>query len=72
MRINFDQVFTVLPDGSVEPKQRIRIGGVEMSAGNRFSRGTSFGGVDLASYTENDLEVETKDDLIVIKGIYGK
>lgn len=69
-RVTFDSVFTKHEDGSLEPKQRIRIGGVSLGPGVRFSRGTSFAGVDFALFVGRDLDVEEEGGVLVIKGIY--
>ncbi len=69
-RVTFDSVFTRYEDGSLEPMQKIRIGGVSLGPGVRFSRGTSFAGVDLALFIGRDLDVEKENDVLVIKGIY--
>ena len=70
MRVKFDSVFEIKSDGSISPKQRIRVGGIVLSPGVSFSRGVSFGGVDFSKYVGHDLEIETDKDIIVIKGIY--
>lgn len=70
MKVPFDTVFTQHEDGALEPKQRIRVGGVEFGLGVKFTRGVSFGGVDFAQFIGHDLDVETDNDVLVIKGIY--
>ena len=70
MRIPFDNVFIQHPDGTLEPRQRIRVGGVEFGPGVRFSRGVAFGGVDFTQFIGRDLEVETDGEVLIIKGIY--
>ena len=69
-RVTFDSVFKKYDDGSLEPKQRIRIGGVSLGPGVRFNRGTSFAGVDFTLFVGKDLNVEEENDVLVIKGIY--
>jgi len=69
-RVNFNSIFTQHPDGSLEPQQRIRVGGVEFSPGVRFTRGVAFSGVDFTQFIGRDFEVETDGDVIIIKGIY--
>lgn len=69
-RINFNAVFLRSPDGSLEPRQRIRVGGVEFGPGVRFTRGVALGGVDFTLFVGRDLEVETDRDVLVVKGIY--
>lgn len=71
-RVTFDSVFIKHPGGVLEPKQKIRVGGVTLGPGVKFSRGVAFGGVDFTQFAGRDLEVETDGDVLVIKGIYGK
>jgi len=70
MRVQFNTIFTQYPDGSLEPKQRIRVSGVEFGPGVRFNRGVSFGGIDFTQFIDHDLEIETDGEVSVIKGIY--
>jgi hypothetical protein len=69
-RINFASIFTKHPDGSLEPKQRIRVGGVEFGPGIRFNQGVLFAGIDFTLFEDRDFEVSTDKDILVIKGIY--
>ncbi|KKU12796.1 MAG: hypothetical protein UX98_C0004G0005 [Parcubacteria group bacterium GW2011_GWA2_47_26] len=70
-RLNFNAIFAQhLDDNTLEPKQRIRVGGVEFGPGVKFSHGVAFGGVDFSQFIGRDLEVETHGDILVIKGIY--
>ncbi len=69
-RVTFDSVFIIHLDGSLEPKQKIRIGGVEFGPGVRFSRGVSFAGVDFTLFIGREFEVDIDKDVLVIKGIY--
>ena len=69
-RVTFDSIFIRYPNGDIEPRQRIRIGGVTLAQGVRFARGFSFGGVDLFQFLGRDLEIQTENDIIVITAIY--
>lgn len=70
-RISFNSVFRQSPDGSLEPTQRIRVGGVEFGPGVRFNRGVSFGGVDFTLFVGRDFEVETDvNGVLVLQAIY--
>ena len=69
-RINFSSVFRQNPDGSLEPTQRIRVGGVEFGPGIQFTRGVSFVGIDFTLFVGHDFEVETDGDVLILKGIY--
>jgi len=70
VRLNFNAVFKENADGSIEPLQRVRVGGVEFGPGVRFRQGVSFSGVDLTLYKGRELEVDSDGDTSVIKGIY--
>lgn len=41
-----------------------------MGPGVKFSKGVSFGGIDLAQYEGHDLEITIDNDIPVITGIY--
>lgn len=69
-RINFNQIFKVNTDGSIEPIRTVRIGGVQLSPSVRFGGGVSFGGVNLSQHVGKDLLVEEQSGVIVIKGIF--
>ena len=71
-RVNFNSIFNRNENGTIEPRQRTRIGGVVVGPGVFFTPGVSFAGVDFSLYTENDFEIETDGDIIVVKGIYGR
>lgn len=70
MKIPFNNVFIQHPDGTLEPQQRIRVGGVEFGPGVKFSKGVAFGGIDFAQFIGHDLDVETDGEILIIKGIY--
>jgi hypothetical protein len=69
-RMNFDTIFTTHNNGSIEPRQRIRVGGVTFGPGVQFTPGVSFSGVDFTQFRGRDFEVETDQDILVIKGVY--
>ncbi|MDD5432500.1 MAG: hypothetical protein PHO70_05895 [Candidatus Omnitrophica bacterium] len=69
-RITFWELFQSHPDGSIEPLHPIKIGGVQFGPGVRFSKGVSFGGIDLIQYIGRDFEVETENGVYVLKGVY--
>lgn len=70
-RVTFDSIFIQHPDGSLEPRQRIRIGGVAISPGARF-KNASFSGIDFSNpqFLNRDLEIKTDNNIVVIIGIY--
>lgn len=70
MRVPFTTVFIQNSDGSLNPRQRIRVGGVELDPMVRISSGVSFGGVDFTQFVGHDLEVEIDGEVFVVKGIY--
>ena len=69
-RIKFDAIFLKHNDGSLEPKAKLRVGGVVITPGVKFTRGVAFSGIDFTQFIDHDLEVETDGDTFVIKGIY--
>lgn len=70
-RVSFDSIFSVdLNTNSLEPKQRIRVGGVEFGPGVKFTKGVAFAGIDFTQFIGKDLEIKTDDNVIVITGIY--
>lgn len=69
-RINFNAIFRINDDGSIEPIRPVRIGGVQMGPGVRFGRGVSFGNIDLFQYIGRDFQVEENGGVLIIVGIY--
>ena len=71
MRIPFSDIFRVNQDGSVSPRLPVYINGITMSPGISFGLGISFGGFDIASLRNKDLEVERRPDgIMIIKGYF--
>ncbi|MFH1546500.1 MAG: hypothetical protein ABIE14_03935 [Patescibacteria group bacterium] len=70
MKKNFNELF-IIEGGKITPTRRVRIGGVEFGSGVSFDSGVSFAGINLSQFTNNDFEVEERDGVWVIKGIYG-
>jgi len=68
--MNFDTIFITHPNHAIEPRQRIRVGGVTFGPGVQFSNGVSFSGVDFSQFRGRDFEVETDGDVLVVKGVY--
>ena len=72
-RMAFDSIFIRnIEDGTLEPRQIVRIGGVTMGPGVKFSKGVSFGGIDLTQFIGQAFEVQIDNGVFVITGIYGK
>lgn len=69
-RLTFNSIFIQHPDGTLEPRQKIRVGGVTFGSGVKLSRGMALGGIDFTRFVGHDLEVETDNDILVIKAIH--
>jgi len=69
-RITFNSVFTQHEDHSIEPRQKIRVGGVSLGPGVRLSKGVLIGGLDFTQFLGRDFEAYTDGDTLVITGIY--
>jgi hypothetical protein len=69
-RINFGSVFEERPDRTLTPRQRIRVGGIELSPGVSIGQGVAFGGIDFTKFIGRDFDVDTDGNVLVIKGIY--
>lgn len=70
LRINYNQLFNFLPDGRIEPKARMRIGGVEFGPGIKIGKGVQFSGVDLLKWSGKDLAVTQEGEVWLIHGYY--
>lgn len=71
MRKKFFDVFKENEDGSLTPKETIKIGGVMLGANSiRFSKGVVFAGLNIFDHYGKDLEVEQENGIIIIKGFY--
>jgi hypothetical protein len=66
--VPFSEVFTANPDGSVAPKVQVEINGVTLSPGSVCSKGTLYGGLDLAGMQGKKLLTTHKGNLVVVKG----
>lgn len=69
-RVTFESLFITHPDGTVEPRQQVRIGGVTIGPGILFTRGVGWGGIDITQFIGHDLEITTDGGVVVITGIY--
>ncbi len=70
-RTNFNLIFRMNDDGSIEPILPVRIGGVQMGPGVKFGRGVLFGGIDLYNFIGRDFQTNREDGFLVINGVYG-
>ena len=69
-RVTFDQVFKRNFDGSFSAIRPVQINGENLNSDIPFTRGKTFGGVDLAGYAEHDLLIDTSGRMIIIRKIY--
>ena len=71
-KVNFNSIFKLNEDGSIEPLKPINIGGIQMNPGVRLHRGVSLGGVDLFDNMGRDFSVEESDSdgVMTLVGIY--
>jgi len=70
MKKGFYEIFHHHPDGSIEPKQPVRIGGVQFGPGVRFGKGIAFSGIDLTKYVGKDFEIEETNGVLKLVGVY--
>lgn len=70
MRYSYTEVFRVNSDGSVTPNSPVQFGGISMGPGVTFTRGTAFGGVDIASLQGHAIEADFVNGVYLIKGFY--
>ena len=71
MRIPFHVVFNVHEDGTLQPRQRVRIGATYIGPEWRISKGVYFGDVDLTRHIGRDLEVQQIPNALMVKAVYG-
>ena len=70
-RINFNSIFRLNNDGSIEPRQLIRIGRIQMGPGVRLHRGVLFGDLNLYDSVGRDFRTDQEDGVLVLTGVYG-
>lgn len=71
-RVTFDSLFKLISAGIYEPRQKIRIAGVVIGPGVQFTKGVTFGGVDLTLFQKNDFEIDVDEDTLILKSIYAE
>lgn len=69
-RYSFDEIFYSLPDGSITPKKRIKVGGIEFGPGVTFGPGVFFAGVDFHKYKNLDIAADEEGETLEIKGFF--
>ena len=68
--MNFNEIFIIHPDGSIEPRQPIQVGGVSFGPGVRFGRGVSFSGIDFSLFVGRNFQVREENGILDILGVY--
>lgn len=69
-RQKFLDVFQENSDGSLSPRVRINVNGVEFGPGVTFGQGVVFGGINFHQFKYLDIATEDQDGVKVIKGFY--
>jgi hypothetical protein len=69
-KVNFFEIFQQNPDGSLSPKVKMNVNGIQFGPGVSFSPGVFFGGVDFYKYKNLPVAVEKQGDIFMIKGFY--
>jgi hypothetical protein len=69
-RVQFSDVFVEGQDGRLECRQRTCIAGTTLSLGTRFTKGSSFSGVNISQYSDHDLEIKIENDVLFVKGVH--
>lgn len=69
-RVRYDQVFKRNDDGSFSAIQPVQINGETIGSGLPFTRGTTFGGVDVAAHEGHDLLIDTIKSVVIIRKIF--
>lgn len=66
----FSDIFQQNPDGSLSPKVRLNVNGIEFGPGTSFTPGVSFGGVNFSKYIGVPIAIEKEGDVYVLRGFY--
>jgi hypothetical protein len=66
--VPFSEVFTANADGSVSPKVQLEVNGTTLAAGSTCTKGTLYGGMDVAALNGKKLLTTHKGSLLVLKG----
>lgn len=69
-RYKFLDIFQENPDGSLSPRVRINVNGIEFGPGVSFGSGVVFGGINFHQYKYLDIGAEEQNGVLVIKGFY--
>jgi hypothetical protein len=71
-RVGFWDLFTLNPDGSIQPNRPVKISGVVLDPSTKYQKGTLFSGWDLFQYLGRDLELEDQpnNEPPIVTGVY--
>lgn len=69
-KYRFSDIFQENPDGSLSPRVRMRVNGIEFGPGMSFSPGTSLGGIDFFQYKNLDIAADIDNEILVLRGFY--
>lgn len=69
-KMNFNKMFKLNGDGTIKTLKLFEINGVRINPGVDFGFELRFGGINLSDYIDQDFQVEEKDGVLKIIGIY--
>lgn len=69
-KYDFFYIFQKNLDGSLSPKVRLNVNGIEFSPGVSFSPGVVFGGVDFFKYLGVPIAAEKQGEVYILRGFY--
>jgi len=69
MRLGFFDVFEEV-NGGLKPRMLVKLKSVVIGTGVVFTKGVSFGGVNIFDYYGSDIEAEYENGILVIRGFY--
>lgn len=68
-RVSFDKVFQRNSDGSFSALKTVQVNGDIIGSGLKFTRGTRFGGMDVATYEGHDLLIDTVKNVVYLRDV---
>ena len=66
--VEYNQVFTINPNGTISPRIPVRIGGITMGPGVSFGSGVLIGGLNLIEFKNRNIQGYVDNGMFVIKG----
>lgn len=69
-RYKFLDIFQENLNGSLSPRVRINVNGIEFGPGIVFGTGVTFGGINFHQYKYWDIAAEEQNGVLIIKGFY--